>query len=140
MQMLTHSITKRLINTKMAKWINSYFINGASHKHSNYIFVNKSSYFFYNSGVRVKIWTLLFFMASFDISNLRGQMENLKFIQSRLFRLYLVLNRTLDEAKVIRGAPETWKPLKTICIQNLGYIFFGFSCSWKILIEVLYTR
>ena len=35
-----------LINTKMAKWINSYFIHGASHKHSNYIFVNKSNHFF----------------------------------------------------------------------------------------------
>jgi hypothetical protein len=79
MQMLTHSITKRMINTKMAKMINSYFINGASHKHSNYIFVNKSNYFFYKSGVRFEIWALLFFMASFDLFNLGGQMENLKF-------------------------------------------------------------
>ena len=40
-----HNITKSLIDTKTAKWIKSYFINGASHKHFNYIFVNKSSYF-----------------------------------------------------------------------------------------------
>ena len=35
--------------------------------------------FFSKSGVRFEIWTLLFFMASFDLSNLGGQMENLKF-------------------------------------------------------------
>ena len=40
MQMLTHNITKRLIDTKMAQWTNSYCINRASQKHSNYIFVN----------------------------------------------------------------------------------------------------
>ena len=56
----------------------SYFINGASHKHCNYIFVSKRN-FFYKSGVRFEIWTLLFFMASFDLRNLGGQMENLKF-------------------------------------------------------------
>ena len=42
--MLTHNITKSSIDTKMAQWINSYFINGASQKHSNYIFENKSSF------------------------------------------------------------------------------------------------
>ena len=30
------------------------------------------------SGVQIEIWTLEFFMASFDLSNLGGQMENLK--------------------------------------------------------------
>ena len=57
----------------------SYFINGASHKHCNYIFENKSNYFSYKCGVIFEIWTLLFFTASFDLSNLGGQMENLKF-------------------------------------------------------------
>jgi len=79
MQMLTHNITKRLIDANMAKQTNSYFINGESHKYSNHIFVNKSNYFFYKSGVSFEIWTLLLFMASFDLSNLGGQMENLKF-------------------------------------------------------------
>ena len=77
--MLTHNITKSLIDTKMIQYIKSYFINGASHKHLNYIFVNQSNYFFYKSGVKFEIWALLFFMASFDLSNLGGQMENLKF-------------------------------------------------------------
>ena len=31
------------------------------------------------SGVGFEIWTLLSFMASFDLSNLGGQMENIKF-------------------------------------------------------------
>jgi len=38
--------------------------------------VNKSSYFFSKSIVRFEIWTLLFFRASFDLSNLGGRMEN----------------------------------------------------------------
>ena len=33
------------------------------------------SVFFSKSGVRFEIWTLLFFRASFDLSNLRGQIE-----------------------------------------------------------------
>ena len=73
----SHKITKSLIHTKTAKWIKSYFINGASHKHFNYIFVNKRNYFFSKNGVRFEIWT--FFWASFDLSYLGGQMENLKF-------------------------------------------------------------
>ena len=48
----------------MRKYRNSYFINGASQKHSNYIFENKSSFFIIKSGVKIEIWTLLFFMAS----------------------------------------------------------------------------
>ena len=44
MQMLTHNITKSLIDTKTAQWINSRFINGASQKPSNYILENKSSF------------------------------------------------------------------------------------------------
>jgi hypothetical protein len=48
-----------------------------SHKHFSYIFVNKISYFFSKSGDRFEIWTLLFFLASFDLSNLRGQIEKL---------------------------------------------------------------
>ena len=43
------------------------------------MFVTKSSYFSHKSGVRFEICTLSFFMASFDLSNLGGQMENLKF-------------------------------------------------------------
>ena len=76
MQMLTHNITKSSIDTKTAQWINSYFINGASQKHSNYIFENKSSFFIIKSGVKIEIWTLLLFMASFDLSNLGGWMES----------------------------------------------------------------
>ena len=49
-------------------------MNRASHKHFNYIFVNKSSYIFYKSVVRFEIWAL-FFWASFDLSNLRCQVE-----------------------------------------------------------------
>ena len=53
----------------------SYFINSASHKHFDDIFVNKISYFFSKSGVGFEIWTLLFLQASFDLSYLRGQIE-----------------------------------------------------------------
>ena len=42
--------------------------------------MNKSNYFFYKSGVGFEIRALLFFMASFDLSNLRGQMETSNFI------------------------------------------------------------
>ena len=70
---------KKVDEHQIAKWKKSYFINGASHKHFNYIFENKSNYFFHKSGVRFEIWTLLFFMTSFDLSNLGGQKENLKF-------------------------------------------------------------
>ena len=73
--MLTHNMKKSLIDTKAAKWIKSYFINGASHKHFKYIFVHRTSLFFSKSGVRFEIWTLSFFRASFDLSNLRGQIE-----------------------------------------------------------------
>ena len=41
---------------KKAKRNNSYFINGASHKHSNYIFMIKSNYLFYKSGVGFEIY------------------------------------------------------------------------------------
>ena len=70
---------KKVDEHQIAKWKKSYFINGASHKHFNYIFENKSNYFFHKSGVRFEIWTLLFFMTSSDLSNLGGQKENLKF-------------------------------------------------------------
>ena len=56
----SHNITKTWIDTKTAQWIKSYLINGVSHKHFNYIFVNKISYFFSKSGVRVEIWTLFY--------------------------------------------------------------------------------
>ena len=42
-------------------------------------FANKSNYFFYKSDVGFEIWAILLFVASFDHSNLRGQVENLKF-------------------------------------------------------------
>ena len=45
-QMLTHNKTKRLIDT-----IESYFINCASHKHFNDIFVNKINYFVSKNGI-----------------------------------------------------------------------------------------
>ena len=35
--------------------------------------------FYSESSVRFEIWTLLFFRASFDLRNLGGRMENLKF-------------------------------------------------------------
>ena len=40
--------------------------------------MNKS-FVFFECGVGFEIWTLLFFMASSDLSNLGGQLENLKF-------------------------------------------------------------
>ena len=45
-QLLTHKITKSSIDTKTVQRINSYFIDGASQKHFDYIFENKSSFFF----------------------------------------------------------------------------------------------
>ena len=42
-------------------------------------FCEKEKLFFNKIGLGFEIWTRLFFMASFDLSNLGGQMENLKF-------------------------------------------------------------
>ena len=46
----------------------------------NYIFENKSNYFFYKSGVRFEIWTLLFFMASSDLSTPEVRWKSSNFI------------------------------------------------------------
>ena len=59
----SHNITKSSINTKTAQWMNSYFINCASHKHSNYIFVKKAVFFLIKSGMGFEIWTLKFLRA-----------------------------------------------------------------------------
>ena len=69
MQILTHNITKRLIDTKTAELTNSCFINGASHKHSNYIFMIKSNYLFFffdKSGVGFEIGVLSSESINFD--------------------------------------------------------------------------
>ena len=68
MQMLTHNKTKSLIDTKTTM---EYFINSAFHIHSNYILVNKSNLFF-NVVSDLKF-------GCFDLSNLGGLMENIKF-------------------------------------------------------------
>ena len=56
-----YKITKSWIHTKLAKSIKSYFINCAFHKHFNYIFVNRSSYFFIKVFSDLKVGHFYFF-------------------------------------------------------------------------------
>ena len=60
------------------------------------MFVTKSSYFSHKSGVRFEICTLSFFMASFDLSNLGGQMENLKFYCGKKGRFWCTFSESIN--------------------------------------------